>query len=95
MDPDVERLVEEIEGAFGVQLDRQKVSDGNTVRALQVAVVVALDRTATHRYWSSIVFWRFRRALTEDLALPKAVLPSVCGDKYTTADFSQIYAGKR
>lgn len=78
MDPDVESLVEGIESAFGVQLNRKEVSDETTVLALQEAVVAALDMTATHRCWSSIVFWRFRRALTEDLALPKSeVLPSV------------------
>jgi hypothetical protein len=78
MHADVECLVEEIESAFGIRLNRRELSDETTVQALQEAVVTALDMTATHRCWSSIVFWRFRRALIEDLALPKsAVLPAV------------------
>lgn len=78
MDPDVESLIEEIESAFGVQLNRRELSDETTVIALQEAVVNALQKTTTHRCWSSTVFWRFRRALTEMLALPKsAVGPSV------------------
>jgi hypothetical protein len=77
MDPDVQVLVEEIENAFGVQLNRQELSDATTVRDLEDAVVVALEKATAHRCWSSIVFWRFRRALSVELALPKsAVLPS-------------------
>jgi hypothetical protein len=78
MDPDVEFLIEEIENAFGVQLNRRSLSDETTVDALQEAVVEALGKTTIHRCWSSIVFWRFRRALTEILPLPKsAVNPSM------------------
>jgi hypothetical protein len=77
VDPDVEALIEEIERAFGVQLNRQKLSDETTIQGLQDFVVATLAQATTHRCWSSIVFWRFRRALVEELALPRsAVVPS-------------------
>lgn len=78
MDPDVESLIEEIESAFGVQLNRRELSDETPLSTLQEAVVQALQKSSTHRCWSSTVFWRFRRGLIEALALPKsAVGPSV------------------
>ena len=65
MDPDVQVLIEEIESAFGVRLNRHELSGQTSVRDLEDAVVDALRTSTAHRCWSSIVFWRFSAPSSE------------------------------
>ncbi len=77
MDGDVEYLLEAIEGAFDVKFDPGEFDDHSRFEDLYKALRSRLGSTISHRCFTSIAFWRLRRAMVELLGVPKgSVTPS-------------------
>lgn len=65
LDPEVEYLIDLIDSAFGIQLDRARITDESVLSELEDLVLESARQNAPHRCLGSIVFWRFRKALID------------------------------
>jgi len=71
MHGDVRSLIETIESAFGVRFEPGELGDDSHFEDLCRALLSRQGGTISHRCYTSIVFWRLRRALVEMLHVRK------------------------
>ncbi len=81
MDGDVKALLEGVEGAFEIKFRPGELSDYSCFSDLCTAVQSRVVHEPTEKCFSSIVFWKLRRACMELLGAPRAsIRPSTSMD---------------
>jgi|WetSurMetagenome_2_1015567.scaffolds.fasta_scaffold312807_1 hypothetical protein len=81
MDADVEYLIETIEASFGVKFSESELHDDTRIDEVCCALTRRLGNETTNRCFSSMAFWRLRRALVETRGVPRnSVRPSTSLD---------------
>jgi hypothetical protein len=76
MDPDLAAVVKVIEESFGVEFNGGEIDRNSTLSDISAVLRARIGGPAPHGCFTSIVFWRLRRAFVEILGVPKRSIRS-------------------
>lgn len=86
MDPDVNSLIETVEESFGVKFNRNEVNDETHIEDLCRLMASQLTPASPGVCFSSIAFWRLRKALMNVFGLTRSsITPSASTELFATS----------